>query len=88
MKRTFKLQHPDLIQPKDKNHRLYQLLDEYLIHGDEKQIASKLEIAKAVVSNVKTGKIRSRIVWDQLVSLMMARKKERKAVMQYLESPL
>jgi hypothetical protein len=83
-KSTYKLQYPDLLQPRDKNHPLYQLLDEYIITGDQKQIALKLNVSEPLISDVKNGKQRSRNVWDCLMVIMMRRKKERDRVLAYM----
>lgn len=82
---TYKLQHPDLIQPKDPNHPLYKIVDEFIIDGDQREIAAKLKINDAVVSNVKRGRERSRRVWDQIIVRVMRRKKEQEKVLSYLQ---
>jgi hypothetical protein len=41
--KDYKLQYPDLIQPKDKDHILYKLLEEYIIDGDQKSIAIQFD---------------------------------------------
>lgn len=82
-----KLNHPDLVQPKDRTHIMYQLLDQYIIGGDEKEIAADLKIKNVgAVSNVKTGRCRSRRVWDALITRMMKRKNEEERVVAYMTS--
>lgn len=82
-----KLSHPNLIQPKDRNHILYKLLDQYIIGGDEKNIASDLKIKNvSAISNVKTGRCRSARVWDALVTRMMKRKEEEERIVSYMLS--
>lgn len=86
--KEYKLQFPDLIQPKDRTHPLYQLLDQFIIDGDQKEIALKFDISEGVVSNVKCGRERSKRVWDQLIVKMMRRKKEQDRVLAYMTTPI
>ncbi len=85
MKPKYKLQHPDLIQPKDKNDRLYQLLDQFLIDGDNKIIVSKLKVSEASVSNVRNGKTASKRIWDQFMVILQRRMKEKEKLIKYAE---
>jgi hypothetical protein len=86
--KTNKLHFPDLIQPKDRNDPLYRLLEEYIIDGDNKSIATRLDVNESMVSDVKRGIKRSRRIWDGLVCVMMRRKKERDRVLAYMQTPL
>jgi hypothetical protein len=81
-----KLNYPDVIQPKDKSHILYSLLDQYLVLGDEKSIAISLQVRENSVSGVKIGRDRSARIWDALVSIMMKRKEEEDRIIKYLTS--
>jgi hypothetical protein len=85
---TYTLLHPDLVQPKDRSDELYRLLDEFIIDGDEKQIALDFGINSSVVSDVKKGRCRSRRVWDQLIDIMLRRSQAKKNLLAYMSFPL
>jgi hypothetical protein len=86
--KDYKLQYPDLIQPKDKDHILYKLLEEYIIDGDQKSIAIQFDINESVVSDVKHCKSRSRRVFDRLISIMMKRRSEQERIVAHMTTPL
>jgi hypothetical protein len=66
-----------MTQPKNPNHPVYKLIDEYLIPGDQKIIAVELGIENpGIVSRVKTGKARSARIWNKIIERVMQRKKE------------
>lgn len=86
---SYKFQYPDLTQPKKKSDPLYDLLDEFLIRGDQKEIAAALNIkSEGVISDVKNGRARNRRVWDQFMIRVKRRQEEREKITQYGQRPM
>jgi hypothetical protein len=79
---------PDLIQPKDPNHVLYKMVDEFLINGDLKLIRIELNVTAQTVSDVKRGAARSKRVWAKIIEVVMKRKEQQDAFMTYMSKPL